>query len=223
MGVVKRVPSDFSWPLGVVWHGYENPWPGPVACYLCKASGLNPASKRIFDSFKSWAPKLTKEESKALLETGVTPVEILKIKQRAKGSDTPLLRRTLSEIRGKRKGVWGDCLQCKGEGYIPNPNPAVATLYEGVDLFMEWRQTEPPVGEGWQVWDDPEGMPISPVFKTAKELALWCDRELEDQDVGPWEEWVLQFSEVPIVETREPFRIQSDHFKLYTHKTTSLD
>jgi hypothetical protein len=35
---------------------------------------------------------------------------------------------------------------------------------------------EPPYGQGWQMWEDTsEGSPISPVFKTAKQLAKWLE------------------------------------------------
>jgi hypothetical protein len=37
-----------------------------------------------------------------------------------------------------------------------------------------WEPTEPPAGEGWQLWETvSEGSPISPVFATAEELARW--------------------------------------------------
>ncbi len=38
----------------------------------------------------------------------------------------------------------------------------------------EWEGTEPPEGEGWQLWETTsEGSPISPVFKEGEELAQW--------------------------------------------------
>jgi len=34
---------------------------------------------------------------------------------------------------------------------------------------------DPPKGDGWQLWETTsEGSPVSPVFKTAEELAEWC-------------------------------------------------
>ncbi len=36
--------------------------------------------------------------------------------------------------------------------------------------------TEPPKGDGYQLWEDcSEGSPISPVFKTLKELCAYCE------------------------------------------------
>jgi len=64
---VKRVPLDFEWPLGEVWHGYVNPWPGPILCPECLGTGFNSGTKRLYDTFRSWGPHLTKEEERELL------------------------------------------------------------------------------------------------------------------------------------------------------------
>jgi hypothetical protein len=38
-----------------------------------------------------------------------------------------------------------------------------------------WRPTEPPSGEGYQLWEIvSEGSPVSPVFALPEELAQWC-------------------------------------------------
>lgn len=40
-----------------------------------------------------------------------------------------------------------------------------------------WQATDPPAGDGWQLWETvSEGSPISPVFATAEELAVWCTK-----------------------------------------------
>lgn len=45
-----------------------------------------------------------------------------------------------------------------------------------------WKPTEPPSGDGWQLWQTvSEGGPVSPVFPTPEELARWI--------VSPGEEW----------------------------------
>jgi hypothetical protein len=41
--------------------------------------------------------------------------------------------------------------------------------------YEAWRPTDPPEGEGWQLWETTsEGSPVSPVFGSAVELANWC-------------------------------------------------
>lgn len=38
----------------------------------------------------------------------------------------------------------------------------------------DWTETEPPAGEGWQMWENTsEGSPISPVFDAPEKLARW--------------------------------------------------
>jgi hypothetical protein len=43
------------------------------------------------------------------------------------------------------------------------------------DEIDAWQGTDPPEGEGWQLWETTsEGSPVSPVFPSAEELADWC-------------------------------------------------
>src|SRR5690606_114544 len=56
---------------------------------------------------------------------------------------------------------------CKGHGTVE--------AYAGQRADAEaWEPTEPPEGEGWQLWETvSEGSPISPVFETPEGLARW--------------------------------------------------
>lgn len=193
---VKRVPLDFDWPVDHVWHGYVNPWPGPITCPSCLGVGLNAASRKLFNTFRSWAPKMTKEEEHLLLERGPTPAEIARVRRRSPNFDTPILRFLLVEIRGRRKGTWGPCPECAGKEVIANPNPAVKRLYSGVDLYEEWEPIEPPRGEGWQLWEQapPDGRPISPVLLDPETLARWCAKKFRT-DEGAWLAWILRAGE----------------------------
>jgi len=218
--IVKRVSPDFQWPIGEVWHGYINPWPGPVPCPSCLTCGLNPATKKLSNTFCSWAPKLTIWEADQLFEKGVTRQEIQRLKRRTRGSDTPVIRQLLVEIRAKRKNIWGTCGRCQGDGFIANPNPAVSSLYAGVNLFQEWEPTEPPFGSGWQLWDDIEGYPVSPLFTTPEALTRWCSARYKEPSFREWEKWVKSFKDLTPPVSRNPFRIQSDHFKVYVPTKT---
>jgi hypothetical protein len=64
----------------------------------------------------------------------------------------------------ERDGVSHLCAECGGEGYIER--------WKGQRAMADaWEQTEPPAGEGWQLWETvSEGSPISPVFATAEQL-----------------------------------------------------
>jgi hypothetical protein len=63
--------------------------------------------------------------------------------------------------------VWGICLECGGHASVE--------AYPGQRADREaWEPTEPPTGDGWQLWETvSEGSPISPVFADAEGLARW--------------------------------------------------
>lgn len=43
------------------------------------------------------------------------------------------------------------------------------------DAGPTWHPTEPPTGEGFQLWEyTSNGSPVSPVFASLEELAAWC-------------------------------------------------
>lgn len=66
--------------------------------------------------------------------------------------------------RAKRLGVYGHCPKCDGEG-------SFWISSEAQEAYENWKETEPPEGEGWQVWETvSEGSPITPVFATADAL-----------------------------------------------------
>jgi hypothetical protein len=59
------------------------------------------------------------------------------------------------------------CPECKGKGDAWD-SP------ENERAADRWRSTEPPTGDGWQMWETTsEGSPISPVLPTPEELAKW--------------------------------------------------
>ena len=71
------------------------------------------------------------------------------------------------EAACERLGVVATCPVCDGHGDI-----ATDAQREAAENVEEY---EPPVGEGWQLWETTsEGSPTSPVFATAEELAEWC-------------------------------------------------
>lgn len=67
----------------------------------------------------------------------------------------------------EREGVSATCDACQGHGSFE--------AYEGQRAEAEaWEPTEPPTGDGWQLWQTvSEGSPISPVFAAPEDLAWW--------------------------------------------------
>ncbi len=70
------------------------------------------------------------------------------------------------KARAKHLGVYGKCEICEGEG----------TVWQTKDikkLHDEWEPFEPPIGDGFQLWQNTsEDSPMSPVFET---LELLCE------------------------------------------------
>lgn len=71
------------------------------------------------------------------------------------------------KARCERAGEPTSCSLCDGHGSTE--------AYEGQRAEAEaWKRTEPPTGEGYQLWETvSEGSPVSPVFHTAEGLASW--------------------------------------------------
>lgn len=77
----------------------------------------------------------------------------------------------LIQYHSEKEGWDSSCPHCHGEGVL-FLNEEIKRLHD------EFRWVEPPTGEGYQMWEDTsEGSPITPVFKTAEELAEYCERE----------------------------------------------
>lgn len=59
---------------------------------------------------------------------------------------------------------WGWCPVCDGTGQGGTPEERKAA--------DAWERTDPPAGDGWQLWETTsEGSPVTPVFATKEELA----------------------------------------------------
>lgn len=71
------------------------------------------------------------------------------------------------EARCVAEGVPHTCQTCHGHASLER--------FPGQrDEAEAWERTEPPTGEGWQLWETvSEGSPISPVFVDADGLARW--------------------------------------------------
>lgn len=89
------------------------------------------------------------------------------------------------------------CVQCKamakacGIPLCEHGCPDYDGYFAGLQQQLS-ELTEPPKGEGYQLWEDTsEGSPISPVFKTLSELCEWCADNITayaDRDVSK-EQW----------------------------------
>lgn len=151
-----------------------------------------PASRhpwRVLGESRSWCHDLTQDEVQALVdanrlhdlthtwsaETGwkrredgyvPTAAEVNAWSQRGFGHDA-INQMIAVKARAKRLGVYGLCEHCNGAGHVFRDD-AHRAEYEA------WERSEPPTGDGWQMWETTsEGSPISPVMRSPEELAAW--------------------------------------------------
>lgn len=96
----------------------------------------------------------------------VTPQEVNEWSLRGFGHDSTNAM-VVIDARCEREGQPSTCQTCHGYASLER--------YPGQrDEADAWRPTEPPTGEGWQLWETvSEGSPISPVFDSAEGLARW--------------------------------------------------
>jgi len=167
------VPLDFDWPLKKVWDGFITPgsldgtkcpdcdggqthagWWLQRFCQRITMLDGEPGGARPFVIDRPSADILT-------LVDGLTGSEgggLLGYM----GTDYRIYRAIVTAAGLEN---WGTCETCEGKGSIE--------VYPGQRAEAEaWEPTDPPIGEGWQLWETvSEGSPVSPVFPTAEALA----------------------------------------------------
>lgn len=201
----RRVPLDFDWPIGKVWEGYLMPdHLTEPECPDCDGDGYSTEAQSIANTFYphqiewgntekaralAWHDKIGQEEVDHLLKKGrlrtwvrdegddrgrweslPRTADEVNAEQRGGGmiGHDALNRHILIEYRCKRLGIPLRCPSCEGHGSLE--------AYPGQRAEAEaWEATEPPKGEGWQMWETTsEGSPQTPVFATVEELARYC-------------------------------------------------
>ena len=155
-------------------------------------------AKRLADMWNgAWSHHLNQEDVDALTQSGrlrglpeaPTPEQVNEWDIRTMGHDS-VNAFICIRARCEREGISDQCAACDGEG----------TTWRDADhraAHDAWEPTEPPVGEGWQMWETvSEGSPISPVFATADGLIEWMTSpDAHWGASGPWprdvaEKWV---------------------------------
>jgi len=97
-----------------------------------------------------------------------TPVERLDQYSNSSAEYTAL--QVLVRAAGLDPETWLSCTACGGSGEQGTPEQRAAS--------EAWGFTDPPTGEGWQMWETvSEGSPISPVFPDREGLIVWLTRD----------------------------------------------
>lgn len=192
----RRVPLDFDWPKGQVWGGYvmpekfrEEPCPdcedGMTAdgclvqgiAYMIVGLGddvseqergrdLHPYLRPIQEiSYVSGRPRPTPRFEEFI--KGLFADDEYDAPDHPFGRQPYRMARRLLELAGLDER-WDCCPTCEGHGSIEK--------YAGQRVEAEaWEWTEPPAGDGWQMWETTsEGSPQTPVFETPEALADYC-------------------------------------------------
>lgn len=161
-------------------------------------------AQRLADHFNSgWLHHLAQDDVNALVEAGrlrdlthrwseetrrlekiepaVTPTAEQVNEWSLRGMGYDCINASVAiRARCEREGIDDTCPTCNGHASLEK--------YEGQRAEAEaWEPTGPPKGDGWQLWETvSEGSPVSPVFPTADELAVW----MSDPERG--DRWVPQ-------------------------------
>ena len=90
--------------------------------------------------------------------------------------------------RCEREGGVTACSTCGGSAELGTPEQRAAQ--------EDWKPTEPPTGEAWQMWQTvSEGGPCSPVFASAEGLATWMTTKAEGNSRASSFEAAMRFIE----------------------------
>ncbi len=194
----------------------ENRSPGlayPEYCQGFKERAINIESRRLCKLFnRAWMHHLNIDDITALItanrlidfikeltEEGwktknppyfPTPKEVNEWSISGFGHDS-INQYVCVEAECKRLGYKTTCKKCNGDGNLW-PSTEIKQQAEN------WVSTEPPIGDGYQIWETvSEGSPISPVFSTPERLAVYMEKTRFGSDKGTNFETWLKFIEGP--------------------------
>lgn len=179
---LKRVPMDFDWPLGKVWHGYLNPHyrqcPDCESGYTVARRYLQGIATLIMvageDATRGkmhpylhqipHAPNVVPSADMAILSVGLAGRDMGSFGH--DGCDRWSAEKKIIAAAGLDPETWGICPTCHGEAI----DPAIKEAYEA------WQEFDPPAGDGYQLWSTTtEGHPMSPAFATLDEVCAWAE------------------------------------------------
>lgn len=134
------------------------------------------AGNRLYDFTHTWS----KETRWQKIDPPVVPTaaQVNEWSLRGFGHDS-INASVVVSARCKREGQAKICSRCEGHGSVE--------AYPGQRAEADaWEPTEPPTGDGWQMWETvSEGSPVSPVFPDAEGLARWLTTPDGGEMAGP--------------------------------------
>jgi hypothetical protein len=136
------------------------------------------AAGRLMDFTHTW----TREDGWQKIEPPVRPTAAQVNEWSLSGFGHDSINAMIAvRARCEREGFDHTCPACHGHGSLE--------AYEGQRAEAEaWERSEPPMGEGWQLWETvTEGSPVSPVFVSSEDLAAWMSDPERGEDWMPAE------------------------------------
>lgn len=186
---VKRVPVDFDWPMSKVWQGFLRPdeldlptcpdcggrgdtmaarWLNSVLYLVLMLDDDLDAQRRGRELHPYLATLMNNPGGRPSADIHELAVGLAGRESSFFGHDAFDHWQAYAAVV-KASGVpetWGRCATCDGDGETGTDEQRAA--------HEAWTSTEPPTGDGYQLWETvSEGSPISPVFETAELLAEW--------------------------------------------------
>lgn len=214
---VHRVPLDFDWPIGELWEGFLMPDRLRGApCAACAGSGSTNELEwltKVGYILAGLADDHAEAERGRPMHPWLTLLREISYGSRSQrpgpkfaefvdgltggkvdadrmfGRETYRMTTALREAAGL-PDEWGWCPDCAGQGETET--------YPGQRAEADaWEPTDPPEGDGWQLWSTTtEGHPMTPVFATAEALAEHCataDVSWFGHDGATYEQWLRSF------------------------------
>jgi hypothetical protein len=186
---VKRVPVDFDHPINEIWTGYLMPDELRLpSCADCDGRGTTVAAEWV----GSIADLLLMLDEDLNAQQRGRPIHpwLAEVPHRPDGRPSADIAEFGTGLAGREASfmghdaidrwrataalikaaglpeTWGQCATCSGHGEVGTDEQRAA--------HEAWSSTEPPTGDGWQLWETvSEGSPISPPMPTAEALAEW--------------------------------------------------
>lgn len=168
---VKRVALDFAWPLRKTWDGFLNPH--YRQCSICEGSGHTTARLRL----QELVSLIFVSADDTVRKRGTIPhpyISEMSSLYRTRGLVVSPDIMQLAEGLGDQKHADSVLGFSDGASWRAVKKIIAAAGLAAKAASDAWEPTEPPSGDGWQMWETTsEGAPISPVCASPEVLARW--------------------------------------------------
>lgn len=173
---IKEVPTDFEWPIGETWKGYEPPdvrnCPDCDVGVTGNRAYIEAVAQKLLGGVRCISENGVGRQGKGLILRRSVEIDekyaaltegLCGREPMGLGGHDALDRhaatKAIIEAAGLDPGEWGICDTCGGSAVHP----------EDEGTRDDWEPVDPPQGSAYQVWETvSEGSPITPVYETKR-------------------------------------------------------